>query len=78
MNSTTVAIRRSMRIVVALYRFEFGDGGVIHGGPGEPGPPGASEISHLYQARGWYDLTVEVGWRVTFEVNGRTADPDRS
>jgi hypothetical protein len=54
----------------ASYTWQFGDGHQLTGGPGHAEPPQTSEIAHTYDTLGHYDISVEVTWRVTFQVNG--------
>jgi hypothetical protein len=44
------------------YRWEFGDGASMTGGPGNPDAPRSSEISHVYQRGGRLEARVVVLW----------------
>jgi hypothetical protein len=59
------------------YQWDFGDGTVVHGGPGADGPPGTSPIRHTYRRSDLYQVTALVTWSVSFALNGQSAElPD--
>jgi hypothetical protein len=59
------------------YEWDFGDGTLVHDGPGTQGPPGASEVRHVYRRSDIYRVSALVTWSVTFGLNGVTSQlPD--
>ena len=59
------------RAVPAQFVWDFGDGDdLIASHAGSPSRDGEGGISHLYETKGVYDLSVDVIWEASYSVNG--------
>ncbi len=59
------------------YSWDFGDGTVVAGGPGQPGEQ-ASDVSHVYERLGRYPISATVTWDVDFQAGGAPLGPVQS
>ncbi len=58
-------------------RWDFGDGTVITGGPGQPGEQN-SDVSHTYNQLGRYPISATVTWDVDFQASGAELGPTQT
>jgi hypothetical protein len=57
------------------YRWDFGDGVTLDGGPGGGDDPREQGIAHVYRRAGHYPASVTVDWAISFNVDdGDTLD----
>jgi hypothetical protein len=57
------------------YRWDFGDGATLDGGPGGGDDPREQGIAHVYRRAGHYPASVTVDWAISFNVDdGDTLD----
>jgi PKD domain len=74
---TQAGLTLHIQAIPVAYEWAFGDGTIVHGGPGADGPPGTSDIRHIYRRSDHYQVSATVTWSVTFGLNGQTYElPD--
>ena len=74
---TQAGLTLHIQATPVAYEWAFGDDTIVHGGPRADGPPGTSEIRHVYRRSDHYQVSATVTWSVTFGLNGQTYElPD--